>query len=380
MTVVFLSHFDMNLYLFRLPIMREMIKRGHKVYAVTPCGEGCEKLQAEGIEVVEYKISRKSLNPLKELKTIYNIYRAIKPLNADILHSFTAKPNIYGAVAGDLAKVPVIVSTVTGLGSFYISNTKKAVIVRNAIEKLYKSAFKKASGVIFQNSDDRQYFIDKGIVSEEKTKTVVSSGVDIGFFSRESVDKKKFADLKKKINPDNQKVVLMIARAIRHKGVVEYYQAAERLKEKGYLFLFVGGEDRGNPASLDAAFLKSGSVIYLGERWDVREIIALCDLFVLPSYREGTPRTLLEAGAMRKAMITTDTVGCKEVVNDGYNGYLVPVGDSEILKVKIETLLENDELRKKMAQNAYEKTINNFSSDRVVEQYMEYYEDLSVHI
>ncbi len=377
MTIGFLSHFDMNLYLFRLPIMKELIKNGHKVYAITPCGDGCAKLRSEGIEVVEYKISRKSLNPLKELKTIHNIFKAIKPLKLDILHSFTAKPNIYGAVAGDLAKVPVIISTVTGLGSFYISENPKAKIVRNTMEKLYKSALKKSSGVIFQNSDDLQYFIDKKIVKKEKTKLVVSSGVDTEFFSKERVDGKKLELLKKEINPENKKVVLMIARAIKHKGVVEYYKAAEILRKRGFLFLFVGGEDRGNPASLDGGFLHSQYVKYLGERWDVREIIELCDLFVLPSYREGTPRTLLEAGALKKPLITTDTVGCKEVVEDGFNGYLVPVGDSEILSEKIRKVLEDDSLAENLGENAYKKTIESFSSRTVVAKYMEYYEDLS---
>ncbi|MCV6607827.1 MAG: glycosyltransferase family 4 protein [Campylobacterales bacterium] len=380
MRIGFLSHFDMNLYLFRLPIMKRLISNGHKVYAITPCSEGCEKLRSEGIEVIEYKISRKSLNPLKELKTIHNIFKVVKPLDLDILHSFTAKPNIYGAVAGDLAKVPVIISTVTGLGSFYISKSKKATIVKNTMEKLYKSAFRKAHGVIFQNSDDLKYFVEKKIVKKEKTKLVVSSGVDTEFFSKESVDKEKLDLLREEINPEGKKVILMIARAIKHKGVVEYYKSAEILKEKGYLFLFVGGSDIGNPGSLDEKFLHSPYVKYLGERWDVREIIELCDLFVLPSYREGTPRTLLEAGAMKKAMITTDTVGCKEVVDNGYNGYLVPVENYEILSQKTEEILEDDTLRSKMAENAYQKTIDNFSSHTVVKKYMEYYENLSAHI
>lgn len=363
----------MNLYLFRLPIIKELIKKGHDVYVITPKDDGTQKLIDENLKVVTYKIERKSLNPFKELKTIHNIYREIKPLNLNVLHTFTAKPNIYGAIAGDLAKIPVKISTVTGLGSFYISRSTKAKIVRNAMEKLYKSAFKKNSGVIFQNSDDLDYFISKGLVKKEKTHLVRSSGVDMKTFNMESLNEDEIQKLRSLINPDNKKMVLMIARAIKHKGVREYYKAAENLSGK-YLFVYVGGVDHGNPASMDEGFMNSPHVKYLGERWDVHNIIAISDLFVLPSYREGVPRTLLEASAMKKPLITTDSVGCREVVRDGYNGFLTPLKESTILTKKIEEVLENEALAEKFGNNAYNLCKEEFSSEKIVKEYIAYYE------
>ena len=159
--IAFLSHLDLNLYLFRLPIMIELVKQGYTVYAICPRGEKFDEFKNYGIIALEYKIQRKSLNPFKELKTILNIYKVIKPLQLDILQNFTAKPNIYGSISGHLAKVPMVINAVTGLGSFYISQTKKANAVKKVIEILYKESNKKANFCIFQNSDDMKYFIDK---------------------------------------------------------------------------------------------------------------------------------------------------------------------------------------------------------------------------
>jgi len=203
--IAFLSHLDLNLYLFRLPIMIELVKHGHTVYAICPRGDKFDEFAKYGNVALDYKIERKSLNPLKELKTIRNIYKTIKPLNLDILQNFTAKPNIYGSIAGDLAKIPLIVNAVTGLGSFYISATKKASIIKNVMEILYKESNKKADFVIFQNSDDMKYFIQNHLLNKEKAILIKSSGIDTKVFQPSHeiphADKKQMA-------------VLMIARAI----------------------------------------------------------------------------------------------------------------------------------------------------------------------
>ncbi|WP_419765613.1 MAG: glycosyltransferase family 4 protein [Arcobacter sp.] len=376
MRVAFLSHIDINLYLFRLPIMIELVNKGYEVFAICPKGEKFYEFKKYGITAISYKISRKSLNPFKELKTIRNIYKTIKPLNLDILHSFTAKPNIYGSIAGHFAKVPKILNTVTGMGSFYIQNTKKAKTIRTVIEKLYKEANKKVNGVIFQNSDDMNYFIEKKLVSKKNAILIKSSGIDSLKYDIERVSKERVDDLKNKLDIGDSLVVLMVARAIWDKGIKEYYESANYLSQKypNVKFLYVGDTDEGNLSCANKEFLISSNVIWLGHRNDILELTALCDIYVLPSYREGVPRTLLEAASMSKAIITTNAIGCREVVNNNFNGILVKVKDSNSLSLGIEKLILDEDLRHKMGKNGRIKVLNEFDVKIVVKEYMEVYE------
>ena len=367
MKIAFLSHLDLNLFLFRLPIMIELVKQGHTVYAICPRGDKFDEFKKYGIDAIDYKVERKSLNPLKEIGTIRNIYRVIKPLNLDILQNFTAKPNIYGSIAGDKAKIPLIINAVTGLGSFYISKSKKAKLIKSVMEILYKHSNKKAHKVIFQNSDDMRYFVERDLVAKDKTVLIKSSGIDTEEFKPKEV-------LKTDVEKENI-TVLMIARAIWHKGIKEYYEAAGLLKDRGIKFLLIGDTDNGNPSCADESFLKNGNVTWLGHRDDIKEQISKCDIFVLPSYREGVPRTLLEAASMAKAIVTTDTVGCREVVDDGVNGFLVPLKDSKTLAQRISILVEDKDLRDAMGKNGRIKALNEFDVNVVVKQYLEVYEE-----
>lgn len=361
--IAFLSHIDINLYLFRLPIMRELVNQGHTVYAICPKGEKFDEFEKYGITALEYKITRKSLNPFKEIGTIRNIYRVIKPLELDILQNFTAKPNIYGSIAGHLAKVPLIVNAVTGLGSFYIDESKKAKTVKKIMNTLYKEANKKAHYCIFQNSDDMQYFINMKLIQKQKAILIKSSGIDTEVF---------VPILNITSNPKVK--VLMIARAIWHKGIQEYYEAANLLVNENVEFFLIGDTDEGNISCASKEFLNSGSVKWLGHRDDIKEQISKCDIFVLPSYREGIPRTLLEAASMGKPIVTTDAVGCREVVDDSINGFLVPVKNSKVLADKINVLIQDENMRKEFGKASRKKAIEEFDLKVVVEQYLRLYD------
>ncbi len=345
--------------------MKALADLGHEVYAVCPRGEYFCRFEEEGIHAVSYEIERGSINPLKELQALKNILEALRPLNLDVLHTFTAKPNIYGALAGKKLGIKAIVCSVTGLGSFYIQEGLKARCIRFLIESLYRIAFALAKKTVFQNSEDLELFIRKGILRREKTALIRGSGIDMETFSP---------------NPNriqnDKTVVLMIARAIWDKGVREYYEAARILKDKRVRFLYVGDVDKGNISSADEAFMRSGNVEFLGHRDDVKELLESCDIFVLPSYREGLPRTLLEASAMKKAIITTDTTGCREVVGDGVNGFLVPVRSSEPLAEKIAMLANDENLRVRFGEAAYAKCKNEFDVRIVVKKHLELYEAL----
>ena len=361
--IAFLSHLDLNLYLFRLPVMKALVQRGYKVYAICPKGEKFGKFEQYGIEEISYKIERKSLNPLKEMATIKNIYKVIKPLRLDILQNFTAKPNIYGSIAGSLAKIPLVVNAVTGLGSFYISDTAKSKAIRKVMEILYKESNKKADFCIFQNSDDMHYFIKNNLCDVKKSILIKSSGIDTGIFGPT-----------KETNNNKSIKVLMVARAIWHKGIKEYYEAAQILQDEDIEFVLIGDTDEGNISCASKEFLNSSNVKWLGYKDDVKEYIQQCDIFVLPSYREGVPRTLLEASSMAKPIVTTDTVGCKEVVEDGYNGFLVPVKDVKILSKRILQLSKDRALRDTMGKNGRIKTLKEFDIEIVVQRYIEVYE------
>lgn len=380
MKIAYLSHLDMNLYLFRLPVMQKMVELGHEVYAVCPKGEFEGKFEVAGISEVHYHIERKSLNPLTELKALWEIYRTLKTLAPDILHTFTAKPNIYGAIAGRWAKIPVIVSTVTGLGSFFIDTSFKARMIQRVIKSLYRSLLHQTNATIFQNSTDRHYFMKQGLVPKSKARLVRSSGVDTRFFHPDCVAQESLDALKSELGmTEGRVVVMMIARAIWHKGIAEYLEAAQkaRQKESNILFYLVGGTDDGNHSCVPSTTLKNQPfVMWLGERQDIRELLALSDIVVLPSYREGVPRTLLEASAMAKPMVATDTVGCTEVVRDGVNGYLVPLKDSDILSERILKLAASKDVREAMGKKAREIALEEFDVKIVVEQYLQIYEKL----
>ena len=374
MKIGFLSHLDLNLYLFRLPIMTRLVEEGHEVYAICPKGDKFDLFENYGIHAIEYNIERSSLNPLKEIKAIYNIYKTIKPLNLNILHTFTAKPNIYGTIAGKLAHVPKVLNLVEGLGSFYIEDNFKNRTIRTVIEKLYKFVFQLSDQVVFVNSDDPKYLEDKKVITPNKITIIKSVGIDTNVFNPESVDQKKIDALKIELGVEDKNIVLMVARAIWHKGIREFYDAATLLsKNKNIQFILVGDIDEGNPSSADKAYLETGEVIWLGHRDDVLLLTAMSDIYVLPSYREGVPRTLLEAASMGKPIITTDTVGCREVVVNGENGYLIPVKDEISLAEKIEYLANDPNKRKIMGENGRMKAIKEFDIKNVVDEYMKLY-------
>ena len=376
MKIAFLSHLDLNLYLFRLPIMIELVRNGNTVYAICPKGEKFDQFEKYGVKALEYKIERKSLNPFKELRTIRNIYHVVKPLDLDVLHNFTVKPNIYGSIVGHLAKVKMVINSVTGMGSFFIQQTPRAKAIAGVIEKLYKEANKKVSYVIFQNSDDMQYFVDRKIIDSSKAVLIKSSGIDSEIFDINKLNKQEINNLKKELGIENKIVILMVARAIWDKGVREYYEAASLLSEKypNITFLYVGDTDEGNHSCATREFLMSPNVQWLGHRDDIKNLTALSDIYVLPSYREGVPRTLLEAASMSKPIVTTDAIGCREVVDDGYNGFLVKLRDSLSLANGIEKLINDEKLRDEMGNHGRIKVLKEFDVKIVVQKYMEVYE------
>jgi len=342
-------------------------EKGWSVFALVPKGEYSDRFKELGIIHIDYKINRGGLNPFNEIKTIFELSKKLKEINPDIIHTFTVKPNIYGTLSAMISKNPKVINSVTGLGSFFIENDALSKMIRILILFLYKFIFRYSKFVIFQNSDDLNLFVEKKILDRKKAVLIKGSGVDRSFFNSNN-------------NPSkNPKKILFIGRLLIHKGIKEFIESAKIIKKefKDVEFVVAGDFYDGNLYNIDKNYfqnaLKENIITFLGWQKDIKKIIKECYIFVLPSYREGLPRTALEAAAMSKPIITTNAVGTKESVEDGYNGFLVPIKDYQEIAQKIKILLNDEKLYYQMSKNSYEKAKKEFIVDIVVEKHLKIY-------
>lgn len=345
MHVVVLGGFADSLVNFRGPMLRALMENGH---AVTACAPGASpdvltKLAAMGVAYRDVSLSRTGLNPLADIKTFLALISLFRQMKPDALLSYTIKPVIYGSLAARLAGVPAIYSMITGLGYAFASGDGKKRWVAQVAKFLYRLALKGNRRVFFQNPDDRDFFDRaKIITSVDQAVLINGSGVDLHYFGCVPV-------------AEHVPSFLLIARLIKDKGIVEYVEAARLVKCRypAVQFSLLGPLDS-NPNAISASQISEweaeGAIIYLGEAADVRPAIAACSVYVLPSYAEGTPRTVLEAMSMGRAVITTDAPGCRETVVDGVNGILVPTKDAAALAQAMFDLIENPELIERMGK------------------------------
>jgi glycosyltransferase involved in cell wall biosynthesis len=359
-----------TLHNFRLGLMREMQDRGIAVISMGAGGDGFDsKLRQAKVAFAELPVDKRGINPFADVRLFWRLLRKMRNQRPALVHLFTIKPVIYGGLAARLAGVPII-ATVTGLGHVFTSGSKP---LRLGVEWLYQVALKHADVVFFQNADDQGLFIQRGLVPACKTRLVPGSGVDIERFG--------FIEPEKAARPP---VFLMVARLIREKGVVEYLKAAGRLRHQfpGVKCLLVGAPDERNPSALSVAEIekltKEAGVEWNGAADDVRPWIAKADVVVLPSYREGIPRSMLEAAAMGRALITTDTVGCREAVDPEVNGLLIPVKSVDALVNAMKQLVEKPALIAKFGVASREKVVREFDERIVIERTLEAYKELGV--
>ena len=382
--IALVSNTDFSLYNFRMGIIEGFLEKGYKVYIVCPYGEYVEKLKNKGIKYSPIDVDRKGTNPIEDLKLLWQLYRIFRREKFDIVHNFTIKPNIYGNIAAKLAKIPIIINSVTGLGYVFTGKGLKNNILKRIVVSLYKIAFKFSNKVIFQNMDDLELFKKYKIIDKNRSVLIKGSGVNTEKFSLQNVDKAGIEKLYDELGISQHcpsAIVTLITRLIWHKGIREFVEAARILKGKypDTLFLLVGPIDKGNPAAVSKDYIekaeKGGVVKYIGSRDDIREILYISDVVTLPSYREGIPKVLLEAMSMEKPIVTTDSIGCREVVEEGKNGFLVPAKNSKALAEAIERLIENKELRKRFGKYGREKVLREFDERIVVKKTIKVYEE-----
>ena len=357
-----------NILNFRSGLIRALVAEGYEVVAVAPDDAYSARLSELGCRFVALPMDNQGTHPLRDLLLFIRFWRLLRRERPDVLLAYTVKPNIYGSLAAGLLSIPVV-NNIAGLGAVFI---KGGWLVR-LVRALYRLALRRSAKVFFQNVDDRALFIDAGLVKPEQTDLLPGSGIDLTRFSKdEKLSRPSVKDVGRPFR------FLLIARMLRDKGVVEYVAAAKQIRARwpNVEFGLLGFLDMQNPAAISTeemnAWVAEGNVRYLGVSDDVRLEIAQADCIVLPSYREGTPRTLLEAAAMAKPIITTDAVGCREVVDDGVNGYLCQVRDANDLAAKMHVMLGLSVAeRAVMGQAGRNKMVLQFDEKIVINKYLQ---------
>ncbi|HOP55944.1 MAG TPA: glycosyltransferase family 4 protein [bacterium] len=363
--MLLVANVSRDLYNFRIGLMRALKSEGFEVIAVAPEDNFSKRFTEEDIRFIPINLKRGGRNPLTELILILKLYEIYKKEKPSLVIHYTIKPNIYGNIASRLAKTKSI-SVVTGLGSLFVSKS----VLQEMVSFLYRFSFKFCDRVFFLNSDDRDYFINRGIVQPEKTVLIKGEGIDTGYFSKE-----KCLNIPEE---DNNIVFLLISRMIRDKGIWEFVESARIVKRiyPSTKFWLLGPVDKENPSGITIETIRGweekGLVSYLGVADDVRPLICKSDVVVLPSYREGIPRSLLEAMSMEKPIITTDSIGCRDVVEDGKNGFLVPVKNPEALADAMIKMIEmTEEEREEMGKYGRNKVLREFDEKIIIRVYLE---------
>ncbi len=318
---------------FRGDLIKEIVSKGYEVVVTGPDNTDVDKIEALGARFVVIPMNKTGTSVLGDLKYCHALTKLMKSEHPDATLGYTIKPCVYGAIAAKRAKVRSINSLVTGGGYTFIATSFKARVLGLIVRMLYRFGFSKADHVIFQNSDDLNEFAQKRLVKKNKCAFVNGSGVNMDQFEP--------APLPETVT------FFMLSRLLKSKGVREYLEAARIVKQKHpeSRFCLLGKYETAMQDALDKeyveSFIRDGIIERFDETNDVRPYYARCSVYVLPSYREGTPRTVLEAMAMGRPIITTDTQGCRETVKDGLNGFLVPVKDARAVADKMCRLMEH---------------------------------------
>lgn len=369
-TVVVMSRCSWTLHNFRRPLMRALTLGGSRVLAFGAGGDGYDaRLIDEGFEFGSMPFGSRRINPVEDLVLVGRLARRLRELKPSVAHAFTIRPAIFGTIAAALAGVPVRVVTITGLGHAFTTGSPQ---LRYIVESLYRVALRYADVVFFENPDDRDLFVQRKLVSLEQCELVPGTGVDVDRFARVALP----------CEHGDAICVLMISRLLKEKGVYDYLGAARALSAKypNVRFRLLGGPDPRNPSSLTREDIRAEAaaarVDWVDEVVDVRPYIAEADVVVLPSYREGLPRSLLEAASMGRPLVTTDVPGCREVVTEGVNGFRVPVRDPAALAQAIERLIVDRRMLQEMGKKSRQMVEARFDERIVIERTLRAYGEL----
>jgi glycosyltransferase involved in cell wall biosynthesis len=351
-----------NIVNFRLGLIRALREAGHEVIALAPPDRHSARLEALGIPYVPIAMDRKGLSPVRDLLLLGRYWRILRRLRPDVFLGYTAKPNVYGSLAAQALGIGVI-NNVAGLGTAFI----RGGLLSRIVSTLYRIAFRRSATVFFQNEEDRDLFVAKHLVAAAQARLLPGSGIDVQRFRPSEIEKAEEAGF----------IFLLIARLLWDKGVGEYVEAARAVRAsfpqaRFQLLGFLDAENRtAIPRAAVEAWVAEGLVEYLGEADDVRPFIAAADCVVLPSYREGLPRTLLEAAAMARPLIATDVPGCRQAVEAGVTGLLCRPRDAQSLAAAmIEMIRAPRALREQWGRAGRARIEREFDERIVAELYL----------
>lgn len=353
----------------RLPIALAAIENGYEVHLACGITDHKSELESLGIIVHPLSISRSGTSLLKELKVIKEMNAVVKKVSPNVAHLVTIKGAVYGGLVTRFKNIKVRVASISGLGFVFIDKGIKAHILRFIVTKLYRIALNSPNTkVIFQNENDKAIFIENKIIKSDQTLIIRGSGVDL----------KTYQYLPE---PAGDKVIMFLARLLKDKGLVEFCDAAIALKKSGFKgrFVLVGDIDLHNPNSLTQEalnnYVSSGYIEHWGYSTNVAEIICQSNIMVLPSYREGLPKSLIEAAACGRAVITTDVPGCRDAITPNETGVLIPVKSSDSIVSAIEDLCNNDGKRIAMGKKGRALAEACFDITDVIERHLKLYKE-----
>lgn len=366
---------DWYLYNFRRSLALALRDAGHEVILLSPPGPYGAKLQSLGLEWHAAPMDRRSLNPLRELKLLRWLTQFMRAQQIDVVHGFTIKCAVYGSLAARWAGVPARVNAVAGMGYVFTSNDAKALILRPVVRSLLRLALGgKGARLILQNPDDVRLFQQAGLVDDTTIRLIPGSGVDCSRFAPTDSNLRQ---------PGARMRVVLPARLLWDKGLAEFIDAARQLKaaNKPIDLLLAGDPDPGNPAAVPEAtvqqWVRDGLVEWLGHVDDMPALFRSVDVVTLPSYREGLPKGLIEAGASGLPLVTTDVPGCREVVTNNVDGLLVPVKNANALAGALARLCDDPPLRARLGAAARTKALTEFDERIVIERTVSVYRELT---
>ncbi|MDO9185593.1 MAG: glycosyltransferase family 4 protein [Bacteroidia bacterium] len=365
--VIYVVNVDWFFISHRLPLALEAKKRGYDVVIATTNTGRFKELEDLGFELFDLKIKRSGTNPLNEFFSIIKLIKTLKKVKPTVIHNVTLKMSIYSSIATRFVKINKVINAISGLGYNFTADRKTQT--QKIINTLMKFAFnKRGFSFIFQNPDDLKLFQKLNFDVGNKFCLIKGAGIDL--------DKFNFSERRSR----NVVSFILTARMLKDKGISEFIIASKvvSINYPNTRFILVGDIDKENPASFKEDELKNelqgANIEWLGHRNDILELLQDSDVMVFPSYREGLPKSLIEAAAMGLPIITTDTIGCKDCVDEGINGFLVPVGNSTILAEKMIYLIENPAIIEKMGKASRIKAMKEFSLSMVIEKTFELYD------
>jgi len=376
MKILLFANTDWYLYNFRRALVERLRDLGWEVVLISPTGRYGEKLRELGFRWLPFYFENKSLNPLKELVVLAKLVRLYRVERPTLVHHFTIKCVLYGSIAAYLTGRVPTVNAITGLGHVFTDSGKEMRLLRPVVKMLYRLIFslnRAEMRTVFQNTEDKAFFAQKGLLPETLMRVIRGSGVDCVQFSPATASREPLQGPVK---------ILFASRMLKEKGINDLAEAVTMLKTKGLDIevILAGDVYPGNPSSLTteelAELCRDSVLTYVGHHDDVRQLIAGADIVVLPSYREGTPRILVEAAAMEKPIVATRIAGCQGIVEDGVNGLLVPVGAPVALASALERLVMDRGLRKTMGKAGRGIVLEEFDLSIVLQKTFAVYREL----